>query len=322
MVFTNSCKSAENVVAKESANPTVLLGTQLSTPTRQPISTTATNPLDVKNQRYFQAKITEQANKFIQAGMDNFPTICENSQYELFSPDQHRLVRVCTYDYQENNQTLEIVTKSGQEWVLQSKDYFTKEFKDNSDENKPYGEIGLLPVNWSTDGKYLYFGSKISIDADGPCFFGFGDNGLYRIDVESGEVTTILYPSPSLEGYHYAFSPDGRWLAYGKGQPNILDLKTGKNYPINKDGSSYGFSWSPDSSKFAFVIDNSTLAIFSIGSKSLNTLINEEGWCLNITPTDNQLRIEMYSEKDGGTSDKKYLYDWTSGIIIQSTPIP
>lgn len=318
-ILLNSCTLIEN----GTFHSKVTLGTSLPASTKPAVSPTPTHPPTATSQGFPFATMTEQAYKYEQTEMAKFPVKCDNPHNYLFSPDHNWLAWACPYAYKEGNQTLEIAGLSENEWILQSRDYCTDEFKKDFIEFSPYGEMGIVPVNWSNDGKSLYFSTRISIDADGPCFFGFGDNGLYKIDVQTGKTSTILPPlsSYSRYGYQYAFSPDGKWLVYGNDQTNILNLQTNEVYPID-NGMSRGFTWSQDSSKVVYVQDNSNLNLYSPETKGISTLVSEEGWCLNIFSCEDRLRIDLINEKDWSTREDEFSYDWTTGIIIQTTPTP
>lgn len=90
------------------------------------------------------------------------------------------------------------------------------------------GNGGLYPRHWTDDEKYLYFSSYIGWEGGGTCFYGFGDAGLYRINLNDGTIATVLPTSPSGYGYEITFAPGGRRLAYTYAHLVILDLKTGE----------------------------------------------------------------------------------------------
>ncbi|MEA5077142.1 MAG: hypothetical protein VB013_01110 [Anaerolineaceae bacterium] len=318
-ILLNSCTLIEN----GAANSIVTSGTSLPASTKQAVSPTPTHPSAATSQVFPFGAMAEQVYQYEQTQMAKFPVKCNNPQKYLFSPDHNWLAWACPYAYKEDNQTLEIASLRGNDWILQSRNYYTDEFKKDFLEFSPYSEMGILPVNWSKDGKSLYFATRISIDADGPCFFGFGDNGLYKIDVQTGKISTILPPpsSNSRYGYQYAFSPDEKWLVYGFDQTSILNLQTNEVYPIDK-GWTRAFTWSQDSSKVVYILDNSNLILYSPETKKVNTLVNEEGWCLNIFPYEDRIRIDLINENDWTTREDEFTYDWTTGIIIQITPTP
>lgn len=318
-ILLNSCTLVEN----GTANSIVTSGTSLPASTKPAVSPTPTHPPTATSQVFPFATMTEQAYQYEQTEMAKFPVKCNNPQKYLFSPDHNWLAWACPYAYKDGNQTLEIADITGNEWILQSRDYYTDEFRTDFFEFFPYGEMGIAPVNWSKDGKALYFATRIATDADGPCFFGFGDNGLYKIDIQTGKISTILPPpsSHSRYGYQYAFSPDGKWLVYGIDQTNILNLLTNEVYPI-ENGKPRRFTWSQDSSRVVYILGDSNLTLYSAETKEISTLISEEGWCLNVFPYEDRIRIDLINENDWTTREDEYTYGWATGIIIQKTPKP
>jgi hypothetical protein len=121
--------------------------------------------------------------------------------------------------------------------------------------------------HWSKDGQFAYFiPSFCCLDVPQSTYFNYFriSAALYRLDLTSGKVTTTLAPDPSdlTAGYSFAFSPNDKYLIYRENYHifAIYTLKTGKIERIDLkdkwlDG---GFSWSPDSKKVVFVIDNTT----------------------------------------------------------------
>lgn len=321
VLILSACQIKKDTTAFIPIGPSLTPSSVSATNTRRPTKTaTAIPPTATAD---IQATQTRQADDLLQAEMDAFPTSCENAQKQVLSPDHSTLAISCGYN---SDQTLEIISKSEKKWDLKFINYLSKELIASFDkiyEGDRFLEGGLVPLEWSKDGKYLYFASTLQFDVDGPCFFGFGILGLYRINVETGKIATILYPSNSLyDGYKYAFSPDGRWLAYGKNRPYLLDLITWNNLPLDDIGNTYNFTWSPDSSELAFVFDYSKMIVFKTESNVSNILVNEEGMCLYITPFTNKVSIEVINGDEWVVLDRYYIYDWTSGEINQITSTP
>jgi len=146
-----------------------------------------------------------------------------------------------------------------------------------------------VPIHWSNNENYLYFSYIIW---GGPCggvggtcstmLKGHGYNGLYRYNLNTGEISTILNNGIR----NFAFSPNGKTLAYISNKKNtiLLDLVTGKNSTIFSDGfGSVDLTWSPDGNLLAFatcytsppkdwLIDHSTISVYS-QKKILTVLI-------------------------------------------------
>lgn len=323
VLIFSACQIQINATVVVPASLTLTPHFEIATNTRTLTKTaTAIPPTETAD---VQATLTQQADDLLQAEMDAFPTSCEHSWTQLFSPDHTLLARSCLYDDQEKNQTLEIVAKAGKKWNIHFNDYLTDEyitaFNEFLGEGMPLtGQ--LVPLEWSKDGKFLYFGSTIYyIGAIGPNYFGREYNGLYRIDAETGSISTILPPSTTPKGYQCAFSPNGRWLAYGKDQPFVLDIMTGQNFALEKEGFSYNFSWSTDNSKIAFIFDYSTIEVFSIEIKTNNKIQFEEHTELNIFPSEEFLGVQILNSSSG-EFDQFFQYDWSSKELKQITLTP
>ena len=208
------------------------------------------------------------------------------------------------------------------------RDYFPAGTKDI-----PLG--GLFPAHWTDDEKYLYYTFSIAYDGVGTCFYGFGDQGLYRISLADGKIATILPYTPAVLGYEIAFSPTGRRLAYqGNGNPVILDLQTGKEITMNIKGNTVGnFTWSPDGKELAFgacqvhkdgndyAVTWSAIKIYSVQSQTSRTILEVEKDFLTIDgwSDDNVIAAERKDFKNLPT----YLYiDASSGSFVTATPKP
>jgi WD40 repeat protein len=176
-----------------------------------------------------------------------YPSICKNLfAPRQFSPNGLWMVEQC---YSENDKS-PILTLSNQEsyelWKLVYRDYISVT------DFMPDG--GLSVVHWSNDERYVYFNSFVHASG-GECFVrgNVADSGLglFRLDLNIGNITTILPLRDNFGWYGYSFSPTDRRLVYGAyaRELKILDLNTGKLININpiidlSEGG--GYLWSPD----------------------------------------------------------------------------
>ncbi len=110
-------------------------------------------------------------------------------------------------------------------------------------------------------------------------------------------------------------------MAYGKDQPFILDIKTGQNIPLDEEGLSYNFSWSPDNSKISFVFRETTIEVFSIETKTNKKIQFEDGTELNIFPSEEYLGVQIMNNYSG-EFDQFFQYDWSSEELKQITLTP
>jgi WD40 repeat protein len=180
-----------------------------------------------------------------------FSHICENLYAPReFSPNELWLAESC-YSPKNQNLILTLSQKATQVlWKLTYKDYVPQM------DFEPSG--GLWIVRWSRDERYAYFFSDLGGDG-GECFYQSRDRGagLFRLDLQSGWVTTILPPSNDFGWYGFSFSPTDRRLVYGiqARDLKILDIATGKTIDITSGVNNYetgGYVWSSDGMQLVY----------------------------------------------------------------------
>lgn len=275
------------------------------------------------------AILTEQAIALKETKIASFSPTCDeaNTYYTPISPKGNWLAISCGY---KRKQTLQVYSKTGQKWVIQFKDYVSKEFL--RDGETPMGT--LYPVKWTNDDKYLYFRSAIGFSGGGTCFYGGFGQGLYRLNLENGSVSATLAPLTGPDEYLISFSPNGRWLAYNTGVPTIFNLQTGEKIVLQEGRNSVGdFAWSPDSANLIYgtcqpsedfsTSEKSSIRIFSLETREAKTILETDTGFLRIELIDigegSQLKIyDEYSYNRPG-----YLYfDWSYGQVITPTVTP
>jgi hypothetical protein len=118
----------------------------------------------------------------------------------------------------------------------------------------------LLIVHWAKDGRYVYFLSDIG-GSGAECFYQSRDRGagLFRLDLQSGWITTILPTSNDFWWYGFSFSPTDRRLVYGARAQDlkILDIATGKTTDIISEDNNYetgGYLWSSDGIRLIYSV--------------------------------------------------------------------
>lgn len=242
----------------------------------------------------------------LEASSEDFKNECDPDSIQLtsFSPHQHWEALQCEHNDQ---QVLDLANKDGRNTVLLFTDYL-------DEEDLEYGMIPmgyLSPEYWTADGKSLYFFSYVANDGGGVCFYGFGYSGLWKIELETGKISTVLPVRPSLEGYYFSFSPDGRYLAYIHNQPTVRDLDTGIEYELPVKGdTSANLAWSTGGENLYFVsctIDaalqqekETVLYKYSLSSKKLSTVFKNNGY-LSIESFDGDRQLIARSEGSEGT---------------------
>lgn len=267
-----------------------------------------------------QTMLTEQALALQETRIAGFSTTCDDSNkyFTSLSPEGNWLAISC------GDQTLQIYSKTGKQWVAQFKDYVANQHVIEG--SAPRG--GLYPMHWTSDEMYLYFTPAINWSIGGTCYYGGVGEGLYRFNLDNGTVVAIL---PLLKDFDYdiSFSPDGRWLIYNRGVPTILNLQTGKEI-ILPGGENVGdFTWSPDGSNLAYAacqlldfqtIKNSSIKIFSLETHHSKTILEIESGFLRIDIRDGNRVLKIY---DFYTNPPDYLFfDWSTEQLITPTLTP
>ncbi|MEN6522439.1 MAG: hypothetical protein ABFD14_01820 [Anaerolineaceae bacterium] len=275
----------------------------------------------------FEATITEQANILFKKLAD-FSIECDDfSERDIsMAPDGSWVAIHCGYSYDENK-FLEIASKNGDHWKLDFMDFLPEK---SVQDGIPMGS--LYPVHWSSDGGYLYFVSYISADGGGMCFYGIGVSGLFRIEVQTGFISTVLPKTADFQGYEFTFSPNGRWLAYYLDSPNLLDLQTGKEITLPGNNVMYAnLTWSPDGKELAYVtcnpdmvdysVERSTVEVFSLESQTSEQIIEMEDYAFHIEAWNNDQMLRIFYLDDSNDEISFYYY-WSIKQLITPIPVP
>ena len=285
----------------------------ISTPTLQP-SQTATPT------GYTQEDMTQQANNPQATRVARATRIATEFSIgcpwpeEFTSPNKNWVATSCP---NKQNAILEITNYHDKRWVLQFKDYVE------------FGFGSFHPEHWSNDGKYLYVAVSVSYSGGGdPCYSGFGLEGLYRIDLNSGIISNIL---PA--GYDFSFSPTGRRLAYiykYNGKLFIRDLQTGNEINVAKNSNVETFAWSPDGLELAYTncendshsITKSIAKIFSIEQNASRTILEMQKVFLAVKnwDTNNIITIDGWDENYKNVDD--LFFNTNTNQWITPTPEP
>ena len=280
----------------------------------------------------FQDSVTAQSAE--QTLVAQYPHVCKNLYAPReFSPNGLWMVESC---YSENDQTpiLTLSNKKSQAlWKLIYKNYIQQ------GETLPDG--GLAIVNWSNDGSYAYFNSYVS-GSGGECFvsgnvLNYG-KGLFRLNLQTGDITTILPLRENFVGYDFSFSPTDRRLVYNSYSlgSNILDIKSGKLVkiiPVSEISGGGSYLWSSDGLEFVYSTVSSSeiseLITYSIrlvdaqsGREHILLESTKNCYASRVWREDSILIIESYDEN----YDRTLLeYDLSSNRIISeatATPRP
>lgn len=273
---------------------------------------------------------TAMVNEYLafQTLVADFPSICNDSYYpsspDYISPNGLWQEELC---YSEEDQDL-ILTISNKETKILWK-MFYKAYTPNSD---VVLDGGMSVVHWSNDGKYAYFNSFAN-SSGGGCFRPetYSGWGLFRVDLESGNVNTILSLGDIYIWYTFSFSPVDDLFVYGLHSKNfyILNLGTEKTISVNstKDiGDGGGIVWSPSGLKFSYstIFDDhinrkfeTTVRLVDIQTGNEQILLEDLDNCYRVKEwqQDNILIVES-------VADKKIIeFDLNTNTILSETPI-
>lgn len=207
--------------------------------------------------------------------INDFNIDCYYPEYyePLFSPSGNWAALHCT---EGEKAGLIVVNRNGTSRFIEYKPY-----SDNPDSDvEPIEGAGLFPAKWTADEKYLYFTTNRLLDGGGVCSYGSNAVGLFRLSLDSGDVSAIFPINREIQRMLiFMFSPDARYLAYTKyslpDSPLILDMKSGEQ--INVPVSAFGIGnlrWSHDGKTLAFMAcsldpDNEELSIEQVYKFSL-----------------------------------------------------
>jgi dipeptidyl aminopeptidase/acylaminoacyl peptidase len=141
------------------------------------------------------------------------------------------------------------------------------------------------PLQWSPDGRYLYFTNAPVPDGCGILING---SDLQRLDLSDGSVLEVLPPNST---WSLAVAPDGKTVAYSHhDELYLLTLATG-DYSATKlemldTNSAWGsIVWSPDSQRLAFTVAyercmtpqwRQSIIVMDLPSLMLTTLIEKD----------------------------------------------
>ena len=120
------------------------------------------------------------------------------------------------------------------------------------------GDFGDRSPSWSPDGRRIAFARQDLHNREG-IYEQYDDVFIAMMDADGGNVKTLTEGGLS-DGYP-AWSPDGKWIAYDRGQDLWVMDTEGRNVrSIAVEYTPNGHSWSPDSkalayTTFAFVED-------------------------------------------------------------------
>lgn len=141
--------------------------------------------------------------------------------------------------------------------------------KDFVADNEPIIPDGATGFDWSPDGTMIVL------------------DGLYVLDVATGQGSYLLGAPDPGSGWQPAWSPDGTMIAFSSYVTNpltgntswdifVVDLTTFEVVNLTlRDGSDTSPVWSPDGSMIAFVLDDDDLAVMTLATGTVDVVVQE-----------------------------------------------
>jgi hypothetical protein len=271
--------------------------------------------------------ITEKAYNVRATDIAQFSITCNSSNQEKnISPDKNWLAVSCIF---KQDSSFEIVNRqASKRWILQLKDY-AGVFDDGHT-----GTGGFTPEHWSQDSQYLYFTFVMSRSGGEVCYSDKSSDGMYRLTLNDGSISTLLPAMASYSGYEdISFSPTGRRFAYGDGDLHIFDLQSGANLTIREGASLNNLTWSADGLTLIYttcvshsysVLDKSAIKAFSVEKQQSSTIFEMEKSFIHLEDwsRDGVLKILTTSEDYKDFSTRFFDLASEQWIIATSTTAP
>lgn len=323
--------NTEQLVSTQSISPTsIVTSSQVlvdstATPTIEPTQQSAHFTAVVSREltaTAWQVKQDIMATKVAQ-----FPPVdCGNNEsLSSLSPDEKWVFTVCGM---KPNRISIVHNADGVAWILESKNFLPPSMMGAEE---LWGS--LTEEFWDTTGGYFYFSTYLSIDIGGnECFTGYGVNGLFRLNLKTGEVATLISPSQYIE---ITFSQTGRRYATDINGVLINDLNTGQIVQLDAENV-MDLSWSPDGTKLAFsttrcnsdgFLVSSSIYVWDTTTKETYTLLTVDKISLHPDSWLDNEKLRINGEDF--TSNKYHLtiyeYDVTDMLLLSSgtaTPRP
>lgn len=324
-INTEQLASTQNISSTSVVTPSPVLVNSTSTPTIE--TTQQSAHLTAEYQGILTATAWQVKRDVMETKIAQFPPVdCANNEHlSSLSPDEKWVFTVCGM---KPNKISIVYDANGVNWILESKNFLPPSL---TGADELWGS--LTEQFWDTKGGYFYFSTYLSIDIGGTeCFTGYGVNGLFRLNLKTGEVATLISPSEYVE---ITFSQTGRRYAADLNGVFITDLNTGEIAQLDVENV-MDLSWSQDGTKLAFstskcnsdgFLVSSSMYVWDATTKETYTLLTTDKISLHPDSwLDNKvLRING----EDFTSNKYHLtiyeYDVANMLLLSSgtaTPRP
>ena len=177
---------------------------------------------------------------------------CSFAEQDIsYSPNKTWAVVACIGDNPEDGITTKIVRRGGDMlWSLSFNELYLQPYRSGDPAMGTLLKASFIPVRWTKNEDFVYLAVK-TVDEETP-YKSY--DGLFRIDLATGNIRTVLKPSiaPLATTYDFKFSPNGNKLAYinqsvGPMAIVIIDTGTGEESRITLDArftQAGGLVWS------------------------------------------------------------------------------
>lgn len=246
-VFLAGCATSTPAPATVPAQPTK---TQVP-PTVEP-SATVVLPTATTQPTTIPATSTPDARQQEQEAILPLVEPCNFADEDIsYSPNKTWAVVACLGDNPDDGITTKIVRRGGDAlWSLSFGDLYLQPYRTGDPTMSNLLQKSFIPVRWTKNEDFVYLAVK-TVDEETP-YKSY--DGLFRIDLTSGNIRTVLKPSiaPLATTYDFKFSPNGNKLAYinqsvGPIAIVIIDTGTGEESRITLDArftQAGGLVWS------------------------------------------------------------------------------
>lgn len=303
-----------------------------------PVPTETQTPIQTFTQTPYPTFVYDATQKAFQTKVAEFPRLCSNEvpyfseKRKNVSPDGFWFGEVCwAYDTEFNDLVLNFSNKeTGKVWNLPYHDYI----------DVSYADGGMLIIHWSNDSRYVYFKTDIG-GSVGECYYEGYDTGrgVFRLDLQTGQVNEILPLTNGYAFYNFSFSPIDKWMVYSiniisvnpflrNAQLKILNITTGKSIDVShvkELNESGGFIWSSDGKEFIYSTllykdsyerDSYSLRLVNAETGAEKIILEAQMACFLVVEwKDNILKIEK------NYNESIIEFDLNTNTIFSETPI-
>jgi hypothetical protein len=224
---------------------------------------------------------------------------------------------------------LELTTQDGKKWSFTPKQYLA------ADDQEKTGSLRI--AGWSQDNKRLYFTSNLNWDGTGVCTYGPGSQGLFSVNLQTGQVDTLLPAIPATQGDwgSIAFTAAGDAFVYDRnGQMVIHSLADGveSKSPMDKSGKQANFLWAADGQSLVYwqcvpsadgkAVDFSELIQYTLKDQKSVSLLKENAAEFHPYAWGKDNLIHLVKVDWTSMTQAEVIYDLNAGMMVTPTPAP